>query len=85
MVSLLVRNDGSIADQGIVDPWIRHQIRLELRKIDVQSAVETQTGRDGADDLGNQTIQVFIVRSWDIQVATTNVVDCFVVDQKCTI
>merc|ERR1719278_44694 len=42
MVSLLSRDDRRIGDEGEVDPWVGHQVGLELVQIDVQGAVEPQ-------------------------------------------
>ena len=47
------RNDGRVADQRIVDAGVRNQIGLELVKIHVESAVESQRRGNGADDLGD--------------------------------
>jgi len=56
-----------------VDPGVGHQVRLELGEIHVQGAVEPQRGRNRGDDLTDQTIQVGVRRSLDVQVpARTN-------------
>ena len=39
---LLSRDDGGIGDQGEVDPWVGHQVGLELIEIDIQSSVKPQ-------------------------------------------
>lgn len=46
-------DDGSVADQGVVDTGVRDQVGLELVQIDVQRTVEPQGRGDGADDLGD--------------------------------
>lgn len=76
----LARNNRSITDQGIMNPREGNKIGLELGQIDIQSTVESQTGRDRTDNLRNQSIQVLVVRPRDVQVATADVVDCFIVD-----
>ena len=55
---------------------------LELCQIDVESAVEAQRRRDGADNLTNQPVQVGVGRSLDVQVATAYVVNGLVVDHE---
>ena len=61
---LLGRDDGSIGDEGEVDPRVRHQVGLELVEIDVQGSVEPQRGGDGGDNLTDQTVQVGVGRSF---------------------
>ena len=55
VVGLLSRDDGGKHE---VDTWVGHQVGLELSHVYVQSAIETQRSSQGADDLGNQTVQV---------------------------
>ncbi len=42
MIRLLCRYDRCIRWQHEVDSWVRHQVRLELRHIDVKSSIEAQ-------------------------------------------
>lgn len=80
--ALIGRNNWSIADQRIVDTWIWHQIRLELIQVNVQGAIETQTGGDRANNLSDQPIQVLVIRSWNIEVTTAYVIDSLIIDQE---
>ena len=68
-----------------MDPRIRHQIRLELIQIHIQRSIKPQRTRNRADNLRNQSIQMLKRRSWDIEVATTDIVDGLVVDQECAV
>jgi hypothetical protein len=83
--ALLGGNNRSIADQRVVNARIRHQVGLELVEIHIESSVESQTGGDGADDLGNQAIEMLVVRTRDIQVATADIINSLVVDQESTV
>ena len=83
--AFLARDDWCVADQWIVDARVRHQVGLKLVQVDVESTIEAKARRDGADHLGNQTVEMLIVRARDVEVATANVVDGFVVDEECTI
>jgi hypothetical protein len=65
-----------------VDTGIRDQVGLELVQVDVERAIESKTGSDGADNLGDETVQVLVVWTWDIQAATADVVDGFVVNEE---
>ncbi len=58
-----------------MDPRIGDQVRLELIEIDVEGAVESQRGRDGGDDLGDETIEIGVRGPADVQVGPADVVD----------
>ena len=85
MRALLGRDDGSVADEGIVDTWVRDQVSLELVQINIEGTIETQAGGDRADDLSNQTVQMLIVGTRDVQATTADIVDCFVVDEESAV
>ena len=53
---------------------------MEFGDVDVQGTIETKGGGQRGDDLGQQTIQVGVGGSLDVQVATADVVKGFVVD-----
>jgi len=78
--AFLARNDRCVADQWIVDARVWHQVGLELIQVDVESTIEAKARRDGADDLGNQTVEMLIIRTRNVEVAAANVVDGLVVD-----
>lgn len=85
MLALGGRDDGSIADQRVVDTRVRNQVGLELVQIHVQGTIETQRRGDGADDLGNQTIEVVEGRARNIQAATADIVNGLIVDKESTV
>ena len=85
MVGLLGGYDWGVGSQREVDTWIGHQVGLELCQVDVKGAIKSERSGDGADDLANQTIQVGVCRSLDVQVTAANVVDGLVVDHECTV
>lgn len=82
MRALLGRNDGRIADEWIVDTRVRNQIGLKFIQVDIQSTIEAQTRRDGADHLSNEAVEMLVVRSRDIQVAAADIVHSFVVNEE---
>ena len=82
MVSLFSRDDWSVGDQGEVDTGVWHQVGLELSQVDVEGTIEAQRGRDRRDNLTNQTVQVGVGGALDVQVATADVIDGFVVDHE---
>ena len=79
------RNDWCVADEGVVNAWIGNQIGLELVQVDVQRAIKSQGGRHRADNLRNKSIQMLIVGSRNIKIAAADVVDSFIVDEKCAV
>jgi hypothetical protein len=75
-------NDRSVADEGVVNSRVRNQVGLELVEIDVESTVESERRGDGADNLGDQAVQVLVRRTGDIEVATADVVDGLIVHEE---
>jgi hypothetical protein len=75
-------DDGRVTDQGVVDSGIWDQVGLELIQIDIQGAVESQRGGDRADNLSDQTVEVFKRGAGNIKVATANIVDGLVVNKE---
>lgn len=61
---------------------ISYQVGLEFSEIDVESAVKPQRGRDGRDDLADKTVEICVGWSFNVQIATANVVDGLVVDHE---
>merc|ERR1719225_77555 len=82
VVSLLSGDDGSVGDQREVDPGVGHQVGLELGQINIESSVKSQRGRDGGDNLTNQTVEIGVGGPVNVQVPPTDVVDGLVVDHK---
>jgi hypothetical protein len=80
--ALLGRNDGSVTDKRVVDARVWDQVGLELVQVDVKSTIEAQAGGDGADNLSNQTVQMLVVGTGDVQAATADIVYSLVVDEE---
>jgi hypothetical protein len=80
--ALLGRDDGRIGDERVVDAGVGDQVGLELVQIDIESAIESQAGCDGADNLGDEAVQVLVVGAGNVQAATADVVDGLVVDEE---
>lgn len=79
------RNDWSITDQWVVNSWVRNQVSLELVEIDVQSTIETKRRGNRADNLSNQSVKMLERRTRDVQVATADIVNSFIVNQESTV
>ena len=68
-----------------MDTGVGHQVGLELSHIDVQSTIESEGGSEGGDDLGDESVQVGVGGSLDIEVTTADIVDGLVVEHDSDI
>ena len=62
-----------------MDSWVWHQVSLELSNINVQSTIESEGGSEGGDDLSNESVQVGVGWSLDIEVSSADIIDGFVI------
>jgi len=85
VVGLLGRDDWSVGDQWEMDTWVWDQVSLELSKIDVEGTIESEGCGDGRHNLTNQTIQIGVGWSFDIQVTSADIVDGLVVNHEGTV
>ena len=68
-----------------MDSWVGYQVGLELCQINIESSVEAERRSDRRHDLTDQSIEIGVSRSLNIEVSTTDIVYCFVVHHKSTI
>ena len=61
------------------------QVGLELVQVDIQCTIEPQARGNGADDLSNEAVEVVIVGAGNVEAATADVIDSFVVDEECAV
>jgi hypothetical protein len=80
--ALLGRDDRRVTDERVVDTWVWHQVGLELVQINIERTIETQAGGDGADNLSNQAVQMLVVGTGNVQTASADVVDSFIVNKE---
>ena len=85
MVSLLCGDNWGVCGKREVDTWVGYQVGLELSQVHIEGTVEPEGGGDGGDDLTNQSVQVGVGWSLDIQVTSTDIVDSLVVDHEGTV
>ena len=79
VVSLLGRDDWSIGGKHEMDSWVWHQVGLELSDIDVEGTIESEGGGQGGDDLSDESVQVGVGWSLDIEVSSADIVDGLVI------
>ena len=80
MVSLLSGDDGGVRGQHEVDTGVRDQVGLEFSDIDVEGTIESQRGSEGGDNLSDESVQVSVGGTLNIELSTADIVDGFVVE-----
>ena len=68
-----------------MDTWVWYQVGLELSQVDVEGTIESERGSDGADNLADQSVQVGVGWSLNVQVTSADIVDSLVVDHEGTV
>jgi len=63
-----------------VNSGVRDEIGLELSDINVEGTIESQRSSEGRDNLSNESVQVGVGGSLDIEVSSADIVDSFVVE-----
>lgn len=64
---------------------IRNQVGLELVQVDIESTIKAERRSDRRDNLGDETVEMFIRRACNIQIAPANVINRLVIDQECAV
>merc|ERR1712032_1524627 len=82
VVRLLSRDDRGVRRKHEVDTRVRHQVGLELGDVHVQSAIETQRGRQGRRDLRDDAVQVGVRGALDVEATAAHIVDGLVVQAE---
>lgn len=78
-------HDRRVTDERVVDARIWHQVGLELVQVDIESTIESQAGGNRRDNLSNETVEVFVVWSRNVQIATADIVHGLVVNQESAV
>merc|ERR1719284_49797 len=72
VVGLLGRDDRSVRGHHEVDAGVWHQVGLELSEVDVEGAIETEGGSEGGDNLTDETVQVGVGGTLNVEAATAD-------------
>jgi len=80
VVSFLGGDDWCIGRKHEMDSWVWHQVGLELSNIDVKGTVESERGGQGRDDLGDESVQVGVGWSLDIEVSSADIINSLIVE-----
>ena len=68
-----------------MNSWVRNQVGLELSNVDVEGSVKSQRGSQRGDDLSNESVQVGVGWSLNVEVSSADIIDGFVVKHDCNI
>lgn len=64
---------------------IGDQVGLEFSDIDVEGTIESEGGSQGRDNLSDESVQVGVGGSFDIEVSSADIVDSFVIEHNSNI
>ena len=65
-----------------MDSWVWHQVGLELSNINVQSTIESEGCSEGGDDLSDESVQVGVGWSLDIEVSSADIVNGLIIEHN---
>jgi len=82
VIGLLGGDDGGVRGQHEMDTGVGHQVGLEFSDIDVKGTVESQRGGKGGDNLSDESVQVGVSGSFDVQLSSADVIDGFVIEDN---
>jgi hypothetical protein len=63
-----------------MDSWIWDQVSLEFGDINVKGTIESKGSSQRRDNLSNESVQVGVSWSLNIEVSSANIVHSFIVD-----
>jgi len=68
-----------------MDSGVGDQVSLEFGDIDVQSTIESEGGSQRGDDLSDESVQVGVSGSFDVELSSADIVDSFIVEHDSDI
>ena len=80
VVGFLGRDDGSVRGKHEMDSGVGDEVSLEFGDINVEGTIESEGGGEGRDNLGNESVQVGVGGSLDIEVSSADIVDGLVIE-----
>jgi len=79
VIGLLGRDDWCIGRKHEMDSWIWHEVGLELSNINVKGTVESEGSSQRGDNLGNESVQVGVGWSLNVEISSADIVDGLVI------
>mgnify|MGYP000913770465 FL=1 len=80
VVGLLSGDDWGVGGEHEMDTWVWDQVGLELSHINVEGTIESEGGSEGGDNLRDESVQVSVGGSLNIEVSSADIVDGLVVE-----
>jgi len=68
-----------------MDSWVWDEVGLEFSDIDVQGTIESEGSSQRGNDLSNESVQVGVGWSFDIELSSADIVDSFVINHGSNI
>ena len=68
-----------------MDSWIWDQVGLEFSNINIQGTIESEGGSQRGDNLSDESVQVGVGWSFNIEVSSADIVDGFVIEHNSNI
>ena len=85
VVGLLGGDDWSIRGKHEVDSWVWDQVSLEFSNINVKGTVESEGGSQGRDNLSDESVQVGVGWSLNVEVSSADVIDGLVIEHNSNV
>jgi hypothetical protein len=80
VVSFLGGDNWGIRRKHEMDSWIWDQVSLEFSDIDVKSTIESEGSSERGDNLSDESVQVGVGWSLNIEVSSADIINGFVID-----
>jgi len=68
-----------------VNSRVWNEVSFVLVEVDIERSWKTKRTREARNDLGNDSVEVVVTWSGNIEVSFANVINGFVIEDKCTI
>ena len=65
-----------------MDSWVWDQVSLEFGDIDVKGTIESKGGSEGGDNLSDESVQVSIGWSLNVEVSSRDIIDGLVIEDN---
>jgi hypothetical protein len=85
VIGLLSRDDRSVSYQWEVNPWVGHQVGLELREIHIECPIKSEGGSDRGNNLADETVEIRVGGTIDVKIPAADVVDRFIIHHESTV
>ena len=85
MIGFLGRDDWGVGRKHEMDSGVWHQVGLELIDIHVQGSIESQRNGQRRDHLRDQSVQVGVGGSVNVEVSSADVIDGLIIEHNSNI